>query len=199
MIGEREKTLVRTLFALFPNATKTSAELNKLWAEMFERHPTDRCEAIINAHRLERRGNDPCPATVKARLAEAARVAAVGAARGPYTNEEHQTIKALRAWAMSAFGQEQGLRMSPREIVEARCIAEWSLVPAELRPEPNTEHNFGVWISMGDAAGMTEQEVCRIVRDVTGCRHTTKYNDLDNREMYRLFAAAVANLNAKEI
>lgn len=196
MIGEREKALVRTLFALFPNATKDSPELNKLWAEMFERHPTDRCEAIIHGHRMERRGNDPCPATVKARLSEAARMANLMHQKGPRNDVEHQTIQALRSWAMAAFGSERGGNMSAREIVEARCVSEWGQVPAAVRPKAGTEHNFGAWLSMGEAAGMSEGEVFRIISDVTHCRHVTKYDGLDNREMYRRYRDAVAALNA---
>lgn len=183
------------LFGYFPRAIKTGREANRMWVDLLRKHPADVVRAVLHSHRLERKGNDPCIATVKGMLSEAARQfeskSPTGQSRG-----EHETLRALRAWAIQGFGNS-GREMSGRELVERRIRAEWDNVPESIRQTPGSEINTEQYRVLFAMVGVPEREADAMILGITGCHPIQKYDHLTREQLVRQLSRTVPKIEAK--
>jgi len=192
-----ENAEINLLWSYFPQSSMNNPDMNMLLAAMFKPHTHDVIRAVLGAHRTERKYNDPCIPTIKRMLEDARQQMTRTATTSPVG--ECQSVQAMRAWAIAVIGPECR-QWDGRKIVSERIKAEWYAIPIDRRPKPGTEMNFGPWIGMIQAAGGNPDAGRVFLENLTGCKDITKYDGLDNREMYRRYcdAVAVLNSNAKE-
>lgn len=180
-----------TLFGYFPRANRKGRELNRMWVSILRPHPSDVVSAVLHAHRLSRRGDDPCISTVSSMLTEARRQ---GLDRGRIERtkeKDHEVIAPLRAWAIFRYG-DVAKEWGPREIVERRVAAEWNAIPTEMRPVYGTEYNTDQFRAMFSAAGVGTEDADSAIYATCGVRPLSKYDGMSIAEMGAAYRASVA-------
>jgi len=172
------------LWSYFPKSESNNKHMNALFANMFKNHQPEVVLAVLHSHRIESKYAEPCPKTIKRMLDEARQQLAskTHAAK----SDEDDSVRAMRAWAIQQIGEECR-HWDARKVVKERIRAEWFAIPAERRPKPNTEMNFGPWLGMIAAAGGNTEAGRTFLESLTGCRDITKYDGMDNRELYAAY------------
>lgn len=172
------------LWSYFPKSEANNKHMNALYANMFKNHQPEVVLAVLHSHRIENKFAEPCAKTIKRMLDEARQQLAskTNAAK----SDEDDSVRAMRAWAIQQIGEECR-HWDARNVVKERIRAEWFAIPAERRPKPNTEMNFGPWLGMIAAAGGNTEAGRTFLESLTGCRDITKYDGMDNRELYAAY------------
>lgn len=186
---------LEALWKLFPSSALNNDEANSLLLTEFRNHTAEVVRAVIRSHKKDRKYNDPCVHTIVTMLA-AARNQMIRETTDTHQNEDN-SVRAMRAWAIKRIGA-QCEHWDGRAIVEARIRAEWDGIHISIRPKYGEEMNFGPWLGMIAAAGGNTEAGRRFLEDLTGCRDISKYDGLDNRQMYAAFQAAMADAPVRD-
>lgn len=179
------------LFGYFPRCKKTGKELNRMWVTLLKAHPKDVVEAVLNSHRLSRKGDDPCISTVRDMLTAAKRQELDRGAVDRNKDKDHEVIAPLRAWAMFKFG-DVAKEWSAREIVERRIAAEWNSIRPDIRPDHGTEYNTEPYRSLFNIAGVDTDEADRLIFQICGVHPIRKYDHMSIAEMAAAWRATMA-------
>ena len=156
------------MFSLFPRAKRTD-QLDIEFARLFEGYSSEVLTAVIRGHKAERKGNDPCYATLKRTLGDTARQFDARA-RPPQAGPTPEML-------LEQFGHQ------------------WFSQP---NPPTGVEIGFQLWLVELQNAGMPYLEARTAVEELTGCPSACrKYDGLDKREMASTLKRLLAGIGGE--